>query len=33
MNACFDLHYPQENEAVGYAIQVLLVMTDLVSIE
>lgn len=33
MNACFDLRYPQENEAVGYAIQALLVMTDLVSSE
>lgn len=33
MNACFDLHCPQENEAAGNAIQVLLVMTDLVSTE
>lgn len=33
MNACFDLHCPQENEAFGYAIQALLVMTDLVSSE
>lgn len=33
MNAYFDLHFPQENEAVGCAIQVLPVVTDLVSNE